>query len=418
MAKPVKTDHDLTRQTLLGLLSRTLFGTPFDPAADVDFTAVYRESLFQTVSLTAFSGRALAVIPPEIRQKFKPGLRPYMMRNNHILAAHTRLDALLTDAHIPYCVIKGVASADYYPEPWLRCMGDVDFYVSPEDMDRAKAVLIAAGFVPEEIDNDHHITLTDRGIAFEMHHEIPGLPGGGEAASDAVRARIQALRADLLSTAKRKTTPNADCILPDTFHHGLILLLHTQQHLLTEGLGLRHLSDWAVFVGSMSADEFITLFRERLTSVGLWRFACLLSLASSRALGLPYAEWMGTSARDMRTADGLVDDFLSGGNFGAKVPDRGRIYESALLPNHTDGRQQKGRIGNGIASLNVWVRHRWPISARCPLLLPFGWIYFAGRRVVLVATGKKKSLHLARAMKGSYARGLVYDELRLFETQK
>ena len=55
--------------------------------------------------------------------------------------------------------------------------------------------------------------------------------------------------------------------MPSHFHHGLNLLLHTNQHLLGEGLGLRHLCDWAVFAAGFSDEEFRELFEEKLKAV-------------------------------------------------------------------------------------------------------------------------------------------------------
>ncbi len=411
---PIQTD--VTRQTLLGLLSRSLFGADYNPdSTDVDYAAVYEESLYQTVALTAFGGRATAALPPDVCVRLKPLLRPFLLQNTRVFGEHTHLDAILRARDIPYCIIKGAASAAYYPEPWLRGMGDVDFYVRPDDVERTRSALLDAGFTETESDSPYHISFEYRGVKFELHHELPGLPMDGESLRGGVRDAILAMREDLIETAHRMSGPILHCIFPDAFHHGLILLLHTQQHLLTEGIGLRHLSDWAVFVGSLSPEAFESTFRERLSAIGLWRFACLLSLSSSRALGLPYAPWMGGTDADCRTADALLEDFMAGGNFGSKDPERERVYESMLLSNRNKGRGSGGGVRNGLASLNTWVRGRWPIAQKCPLILPFGWIYFAGRRAVLIVTGRKRRISLGRAVRGSRARRQLYDELALFE---
>ncbi len=402
---------------LAGLLSRSLFGVDYRPENGADYGEIWRESLYQSVPLTAFSGPATEALPPEVCAYIKPRLRRYMMQNSLLFAEHAYLDRVLTEAGIPYCIIKGVASAAYYPEPYLRGMGDVDFYVEAVDLPRAEAALVAGGFTLRESDSPYHIAMEHHGIPFEMHHELPGVPMK-TGKDDDLRQAVRALRADLLPKARRSEDPAMACMLPDPFHHGLILLLHTQQHLLTEGIGLRHLSDWAVFVGSMSSEAFEEIFRERLSAVGLWRFACLFSLAASRLLGLPHRAWMGTSAGDEQIADALLDDLWAGGNFGAKDPERERVYEAMLLANRNKGRRSGGRFRNGMASLNTWVHGRWPAAAKCPLLLPFGWVYFVLRRAVLVLTGKKQRISLTKAMQGSRDRQRVYDALRLFEPEK
>lgn len=407
-----KTTRNSAQCTLLGLLSRSLFGTDYAPESTLALGDVWRESLLQAVSLTAFAGRAAEVLPHEVRDHVKPVLRRYILQNSRIFAEHTHLDAVLTAAGVRYCIIKGTASAVYYPEPFLRGMGDVDFFVNADDLARAEAALSDAGFTVQKTDSSYHILLEYRGVKFEMHYELPGVPQGD------IREAVIAQREDLLNTAHRLSRPTMTCMLPDAFHHGFILLLHTQQHLLTEGIGLRHLSDWAVFVASMTPDAFVQVFRERLASVGLWRFACLISLAASRALGLPYAPWMGDEMSDGPYADALLDDFLAGGNFGVKDPGRDRVYEGMLITNHTRGNVGRSRFRNGLASLNTWVRNRWPLARKCPLLLPFGWVFFALRRAVLVLTGQKKRIPLRRTLRGSQERQKLYEAMRLFEPER
>ena len=122
---------------------------------------------------------------------------------------------------------------------------------------------------------------------YELHFEPAGVPGGK--AGDYVRKMLE----DIQETAVRVENNEFSYIIPDDFHHGLVMLLHMQHHLLAEGIGLRHLSDWAVFVNTLSADveeksKFEDIFKERLMKIGLWNFAQNISLSATMALGLPY----------------------------------------------------------------------------------------------------------------------------------
>jgi hypothetical protein len=205
---------------------------------------------------------------------------------------------------------------------------------------------------------------------------------------------------------------------PSPFHHGLILLLHTQQHLLNEGLGLRHLCDWAVFVASFPEDEFLRLMKEKLTYVGLWTFARILSLAAVIAVGLEQRDWMTQDQDDGRLALSLLQDFLSGGNFGAKDGDRSRVYESQLISGKEQSNTDGSLVKNGFSAVNRWVRDQWPAARKCPLLLPFGWIYFLFRRLFLVVTGKRKAILAKNTLKNSRKRQDLYKKLGLFKPEK
>ena len=61
------------------------------------------------------------------------------------------------NAGIPYVILKGCASAFYYPDPSKRLMGDVDFLVKESDLEQAGEILRQEGFVPWEEDHICHV---------------------------------------------------------------------------------------------------------------------------------------------------------------------------------------------------------------------------------------------------------------------
>ena len=65
---------------------------------------------------------------------------------------------------------------------------------------------------------------------YELHFEPAGVPGGK--AGDYVRKMLE----DIQETAVRVENNEFSYIIPDDFHHGLVMLLHMQHHLLAEGI--------------------------------------------------------------------------------------------------------------------------------------------------------------------------------------
>ena len=227
----------------------------------------------------------------------------------------------MTDNGIPYVTMKGLASAYYYPDPSLRDMGDVDYLVLEKDFERAKQAVSSAMF-----EVDHGDTADSIHIAFkreplsiwEMHRSINGVPDGeiGEC--------ICTDMTKLIESSELVELDCAVCRISDKFHHGLIMLLHMISHMTSEGFGLRHLCDWAVFANSFSSDEFGNMFESKLKSYGIWKFAQMLTLVSERYLGMSEKAW----ARNPEITDGLLEEFiidiLNGGNFGKKDMNRYR----------------------------------------------------------------------------------------------
>lgn len=400
----LKDTFDSTQITLFGLLAYNLFGCEFTQDPSTDWSEVIRESLYQGVHLIAFQRGNELELSDGTRNEIRTLLRKYFMRNFLINRQHTAIHRLMTENGISYCIIKGAASAFYYPDPFQRGMGDVDFFVHERDFGKAEKLLTDNGFlIPDQV-KDYHTVLVKDSCKFEMHKELSGIPNNE--IGDRIRACYETLTEDAILTSNAEATFKR----PSPFHHGLILLLHTQLHLFNEGIGLRHLCDWAVFVNSMTDEAFRETFEKTLRGLGMWRFAQVLGLAAHIALGLPYRSWMGDTQADHELACSILLDFLDGGNFGVKDKSRSRVYESQLFRDDS-----KSQVGNAFHTVNEWLRGVWPVTKKCPLLLPFGWVYYICRRTVLVIRGKKKRIRIRKTVKNSKKRQKIYRKLRLFQ---
>lgn len=403
---------DLTQRTVFGLLAQTLFGVPYTPEPDVDWMAVYWESECQAVRLQTFANHHLIpVLPEELRQELRTYLSHAMLRNARIHAGHTRVHEMMTASGIPYVILKGAASASYYPDSLTRAMGDVDFFVDRVDFERALTALRQEGF--EVFGEDHicHVVLKKGWLNLEMHFEPAGVPGGE--VGERVRSYLKDIRERAVPLRSRLTT----CLLPCDFHHGLIMLQHLQHHLLAEGIGLRHLCDWAVFVHHFRGNEFPDLFEDKLRAVGLWRLARLLSLAAVLYIGLPEQGWMCGDADDEETARLLMKDIVAGGNFGRK--DRQRFYEGMFISNRGKDGVGNNRVKEGLGALNRITRAKCPFTRKIPLLLPVGWIavligYFFRNRERNKTQGKVSAVD---AYQKSAIRQELYRKLRLYEPE-
>lgn len=403
---------DLTRRTIFGLLGQKLFGVPFAPEADVDWKAVLLESGHQAVRYQVFADcRHLSGIDGETKDAIRSLLVRDMMKNMQIHAQHTDLHRLLTEHGISYVILKGTASARYYPDPQSRTMGDVDFYVGEADFDRALAVCREAGFEASGLDHICHVILRKGRVHMEMHRIPAGVPDGE------VGQIVKDYLSNLQEDAEVISCPLVTCCCPSDFHHGLIMLMHLQHHLLAEGIGLRHLSDWAVFVNHFQEAAFSELFREKLKAVGLWKLARLLSLCAVEYLGMPEQAWMTERPEDREVACVLLEDILAGGNFGSK--DRQRAYEGLFVSNRGKNGVRNNRISQGFQALTRITYMKYPFIEKCPVLLPFGWAAAFGGYLVRTRERNKKGqdIHVLSAFQKSAVRISLYRQLGLYEPE-
>ena len=333
--------------------------------------------------------------------------------NMRVIHDHQELHHLLSANHIPYVVMKGSTSAMYYPEPFLRAMGDVDFLVRESDLAQAGQILEQAGFVPTE-DNEHecHIAYhrNKNGVRsiWEMHWAPGGIPDG--VAGELTRQYLS----DIIETAVPCTIKGSECMVPSPFHHGLIMLLHTASHLINTGVGLRHLCDWAVFADKFSDEEFCEMFEEKLKSIGMWRFAQILTQLSVRYLGMPSKGWCGHS--DEEYLESLMCDIFKGGNFGIK--DSNRINQAKLITNsHKASVDETNLLIQLFRTMNEKARIAMPIVKKVPVLLPIGWIYAGGRHLIRIQNGTRPKIDVNDMVKGATERREIYKEFRLFERE-
>ena len=396
-----------TEQVLLDLLANNLFaaGKSFD-AVSVDWRSVWFEAYLQGVSLTAFADfpEELAVSPDfsGIRKKLQSRISDNLLVNR----SHSKIHKILTDAEIPYVIIKGLASALYYPDHLLRSMGDVDFLISEKDLEKTCKVLEQNGFTASEKSHGDHLVFTDEVCRYELHTEPAGMPKGE--AGELVKGFL----ADILEKAELKNSLFGEISVPSKFHHGIIILLHTCHHITSSGIGLRHLCDWAVFVNSLSENEFINFFQEKFQTIGLWKFACILTKVCEKYLSCPAKNWIGEV--DEALVDALAKDIFTGGNLGQKSADRS--HEAMILPKYGDSEhKEKSKSKRFIGYVNQSVKNNWKSAEKNKLLLPIGWAYFGGRYVFRSLKGERPKINVNSFVNEAKQRTELFDKLELFE---
>lgn len=399
---------------LLNLTAQALFGKNnelnVETLNEKDLLIVLKEANIQAVFPLVYSVlKEHGVMPTNFRAIFLKTVA----NNIKVGHAHAELHNLLSTNNIPYVVMKGSASAMYYLEPLLRTMGDVDFLVCKSDLERAGILLEQAGFVSaEKNDNECHIAYHRKvnGIRsiWEMHWEPNGIPKGE------VGELTKKYLADIIETAIPCTISGSKCLVPSSFHHGLIMLLHTASHLINTGIGLRHLCDWAVFVDKFSDEEFKKMFEEKLKAIGMWRFAQILTQLSVTYLGLSSKEWSGSLNDEYIEA--LISDILKGGNFGIK--DKNRINQAKLITNaHKASVDETSLLKQFIRTMNEKARIAMPIINKASVLLPVGWIYAGGRHLLRIRSGKRPRINVSDMVRGANERRELYKEFRLFQVE-
>lgn len=272
-----------------------------------------------------------------------------------LMTEQTRLVNILNKYQIPFVIIKGSAAGMYYPYPYLRAAGDVDFLVRRTDYDKTAEVLEKDGFLLVRKKNPffHHYEYSKNGICFELHRRM-----GSVKESDEKTLRL--FENGIINRKMRKISGFYFPVLPDELN-GLSLLIHIRQH-LKSGLGLRQIIDWMMYVNSLPDAVWKEKTLPLLRDIGMEKLALTITAMCQKYLGLREI----VTDIDQYPCKELMVYILEKGNFGRKSGKGGKVAYAFLFmgsPLHLLIRLQR----NGLS--------RWSLAKKYRIVRPFAWMY-------------------------------------------
>lgn len=242
-----------------------------------------------------------------------------------------RFARLMEENSIAYVVFKGLAVARHYPEPFVRTMGDVDFYVPQRDFLRAVEVIERGLHVEmDKEDVDKHYSFDWQGIRFEMHYQIETFGNHRhQLCFDRMIDEAMAEHTDSFTVCDSDGNETEVSVLPPT-EDLIVVFKHWFNHLLVEGVGLRQTLDLAVLLTAYRDKINVARLMTALNGIGYMKaFRAMLAMMM-RYLGLDWFDNFFVYNRcDERYANKLMAAVMESGNFGRKA-----------YRNHTTGKKK------------------------------------------------------------------------------
>lgn len=385
-------------------------------AGEISGKVKLTESELKTVNwfevLKEAKAQAVALMAAEAVVKYREYISNYNYWENIAVVAHTinvrtafneqQLNNIMGDR--PFVILKGMAAASYYPNPKLRSFGDIDFLIDPSEQSEIEELLSKNGYKNWEMDHICHVVFNKGNAHLEMHFEIAGIPYGKAG---------ETVREFMTDALEHTVTAEFDgwCFpAPGDIYHGLIILLHMQHHMLGEGLGLRHICDWACYLQKTQDKPFWSELLGLFQKIGILTYAKVISKISAMYFHIDCPEWAQDA--DEGLCRDVMEDVLTGGNFGRK--DRTRAKSGMMISEHGKSGTSRGKLSNLFWTLHHTTATTYPIVKKCPLLYPFLDSYRAILYLVRIAKGERISL--TKLVPAANQRKSVYDRLHLFET--
>lgn len=298
----MNTTRTITTQLLAAALAERTPALP-GPLTLYEWNGVYSMAARQGVLAVVFE--AVGRLPEELRP---PGaIRIQWAYNAERLAARYRRQlaaaAELTEAlaveGIRTVVLKGFALSGCYPVAEHRECGDFDCYLCGA---YARGNDIARRMGARVDDSNYkHSHILYKGLSVENHRYCLGVRGD---------RRLQRLERDLRRIASDHPAPeyvaDTKILIPPADFTALFLLRHTLQHFLLEGITLRHLCDWGLFLKREGQRVDRAAFDAAARANDLHLFAATLTAICTRRLGIELPDVV--IEPDERFADRVLDD--------------------------------------------------------------------------------------------------------------
>ena len=260
-------------------------------------------------------------------------------------------------------ILKGTTAAKYYLHPEYRVMGDIDIMTSRDDYPAACEMLLQNGF--REITSDiakgsgRHRQFMKNGIEVEVHAYYAYM-------NDPKKAKL------LDDMIIDNINPSHE--LPDEIN-GLVLIEHINHH-IEEGLGLRQIIDWMMYVDKCLPDERWPSFQALVRKTGHETLVIVTTRMCELYLGL--SEHNFCAQVDVDTCEEFMNYVLTCGNFGRKQEEGALISKGFFGSAHTVKGAFQFLQGRGLIT--------WKAAQKYRCLRPFAWMYQAFRYF-------KKGLH-------------------------
>lgn len=343
----------------------------------IDWNALYEEAVAHQVHTLIYPTMK------ELSPEYKP---TQMLRNSwhketilegtlqlqHIDQISIVLNQFKTD-DIPVIALKGLVLRNYYPSPELRTMGDADILVKKEDLARSKNLLKSLGYsVGEKL---------DRHISF--HHKIlksyPSIELHWLLNKDEITNQNMSFTNSVWENAI-ETKINSFTVLTLSPEDQIVhLLLHSVQHIMSTGFGLRQLCDLVLFIeGNETSIEWEHIIA-KANQYGIHKFAVAILSACNKLFDMEIPAAFYNPCEEPYI-DLLIDDIINAGVYGRRYESRvtSTRINKYIEANDLESQEFKTRGLNIIRFLFPTPKKlgiQYTYAKKLPILLPIAWVH-------------------------------------------
>lgn len=199
-------------------------------------------------------------------------------RNRHQIDVMKGLAHKWIDGDCKVMVMKGQANGTLYPKPMHRSPGDIDCYLF-ENYQKGNEIAKNEGAAVDE-GWYKHSQISYTGELFENHLFFVHTREGKRS------KRLQKELEQMLHVTKWNNLPESEILLPPVQWNAMFLTYHACAHFLNEGLRLKQILDWAMFLKKEQNNVDWNAFYDYCDRYHFRRFADAMTAISVEYLGI------------------------------------------------------------------------------------------------------------------------------------
>lgn len=303
------TISSITKQRLFALLRLALVDidyprTHFDHMSDSKWQDIYNAALEQGVLAFAYDGiRKLDEDHQpnlEIKIQWAYNVSYIEKLSKKQLSTAQKVVDTFTKQGINTLILKGLSLAALYPEPEHRQSGDIDIYLMG-DFERGNEIVKSKG-INVKYDYFVHSEFVVDGVNIENHRYFvnPDVNSTG-------RYIERVLEQMVAHSTDHPTVEGA--LIPSAEFTALFLARHSSWHYAREGIKLRDICDWGVFLNHYRDSLECNIVMEHLENSGLARYASIITTIAEQILGIKLP--LEFTDRYIELSERVLKDILS-----------------------------------------------------------------------------------------------------------
>ena len=285
---------------------------------NINYNEIYRLAQEQSVVGLVAAGMERGSeqkVPKQIALTIASDVLQLEQRNKAMNAFIASLVEKMRAADVYTLLVKGQGVAQCYEKPLWRTCGDIDLFLSDDNYDKAKKLLMPlATFVETEFARAKHLGMTIDGWVVELHGSLyVGLP-------NRINRELDDIERDSFYNGNVRSWKNegTQIFMLDKENDIVYVFVHFFNHFYKEGVGLRQICDWCRLLWTFHNEIDIEKIERRIRKMGLvseWKaFAAYVV----EYLGMPVEvmPMYDSSSKWVRKAKRINKFIMNVGNMG------------------------------------------------------------------------------------------------------